>query len=263
MDASCPLGGTGMQTTDDAERLEGEGEDGGGEDRTVIAPRGENTIESCMAWPAGDGERAALLLAARWQPGERITVAFLDGESSVQERVREVAREWTGPGLARLSLAFVRPGAEAMIRISFRYQGSWSVLGTTCLSVEPAERATMNFGWLTPQSSDEALRRVVLHEFGHALGLVHEHQHPEGGIQWKKDLIYQELMGPPNYWSKETIDRNLFAPYSSQETTFGRFDPESIMMYPVKKSWTLDGFSAGLNAGLSELDQEFIHRQYP
>jgi len=39
-------------------------------------------------------------------------------------------------------------------------------------------RATMNFGWLTPDTEDSEYQRVVLHEFGHALGLLHEHQHP-------------------------------------------------------------------------------------
>ena len=47
----------------------------------------------------------------------------------------------------------------------------------------------MNYGWLTPDSDDDELRRVVLHEFGHALGLIHEHQNPEGGIEWNEPAV--------------------------------------------------------------------------
>ena len=34
------------------------------------------------------------------------------------------------------------------------------------------------------------------------------------------------------------------------------------MMYPIPKSWTLDGFSADLNTELSEQDVEFIRGAY-
>jgi hypothetical protein len=35
------------------------------------------------------------------------------------------------------------------------------------------------------------------------------------------------------------------------------------MMYPIPKSWTLDGSSAALNADLSDTDKIFIRKQYP
>ena len=48
----------------------------------------------------------------------------------------------------------------------------------------------MNYGWLTPESAQDEVRRVVLHEFGHALGLIHEHQNPKGGgIEWNRDAV--------------------------------------------------------------------------
>ena len=34
------------------------------------------------------------------------------------------------------------------------------------------------------------------------------------------------------------------------------------MMYPIPATWTTDGFSIGLNAGLSEQDRAFIREQY-
>lgn len=117
----------------------------------------------------------------------------------------------------------------------------------------------MNFGWLTPNSTDAEVERVVLHEFGHALGLVHEHQLPAGGIQWNKPAVYADL--EPK-WSRAKIEQNLFATVDPEKAAMTRLDPNSIMMYPIKKSWTLNGFSTGLNPKLSATDVAFIHNVY-
>ena len=117
----------------------------------------------------------------------------------------------------------------------------------------------MNFGWLTPQSSDVEIERVVLHEFGHALGLVHEHQLPAGGIIWDKPAVYNDLKFK---WSREKIEQNVFATIDPAEAAMTTLDPTSIMMYPIKKSWTVTGFSTGLNTKLSPIDIAFIHNMY-
>src|SRR5262249_47228121 len=93
----------------------------------------------CFAWfaeaPSATGaDRAALVKNTKWARGDIITVSFLDGDPGVQQRVKEAAKGWTGPGLANLTLSF-RNDTNTMIRISFRYAGSWSVLGTTCKKI--------------------------------------------------------------------------------------------------------------------------------
>ena len=35
----------------------------------------------------------------------------------------------------------------------------------------------------------EVTKRSVLHETGHALGFGHEHQHPQGNIQWNSKAV--------------------------------------------------------------------------
>jgi hypothetical protein len=227
----------------------------------------ENQDQWCFAWIPGDqgvegANRAALLTSAKWAPNSTITVSFLDGDESVQQRVRKVAQRWTAPGLANLRLIF-QDDNDSLIRISFKHPGSWSVLGTQCRNVTDLARPTMNYGWLKPESTDDELRRVVLHEFGHALGLIHEHQTPAGGIQWNRDAVIRDLSGPPNNWDLEKIEHNMFRPIEKHESNFTNLDPKSIMMYPLPAKWTTNGFSVGLNSDLSETDKAFIRQQYP
>jgi serralysin len=222
----------------------------------------------CFAWHAapksvGGKDRAALVKASRWNAGDVITISFLDGDPGVQQKVQNAALAWTAPQLAHLRFDFRKNTTETQIRISFSYAGSWSVIGTTCKQIMDKTQPTMNFGWLTPDSSDEEVRSVVLHEFGHALGLIHEHQNPAGGIQWNRDAIIRDLSGPPNNWPLDVIEHNMFEPYKAGETNFTTLDPQSIMMYPIPSNWTKDGFSVGPNSDLSGTDKKFIHEQYP
>jgi serralysin len=226
-----------------------------------------NTDRWCFAWfaPSKSSKglsKAALVKAAKWNPGDLITVSFLDGDAVVQDKIKRVAQAWTAPGMANLTFDF-RNQNDTLIRISFKYSGSWSVVGTTCRQIADYSKPTMNFGWLTPKSSDDEILRVVLHEFGHALGLIHEHQNPSGGIKWNKDAVIRDLSGPPNNWSEEVIVHNMFEPYEKSATNYTSLDPSSIMMYPLPVCWTLDGFSAGLNSDLSATDRKFIHEEYP
>jgi hypothetical protein len=225
----------------------------------------ENERHFCMVVVPKEAEgntKAALLDEFKWPAGTAIRVRFLEGDPGLQERVQSVAEEWTGPDMANLQLQF-GDDPDADIRIAFQQgDGSWSYLGTVCQQI-PAPDPTMNYGWLTPDSGDDELRRVVAHEFGHALGLIHEHQNPDNPIEWNKPAVVADLSKPPNSWSLATIENNIFKKYDPDEVTTTPVDKFSIMMYPIPASWTNDGFSASLNKELSETDKEFIRGAYP
>ncbi len=208
--------------------------------------------------------RAAMLWQKMWPEDHRtLTVRFLEGDAYVQEKVKEKAMYWTN--YANIRFEFVTDKQDADIQIAFQQgAGSWSTIGTDARSVDPG-KPTMNFGWLDENTADKEYSRVVKHEFGHALGLIHEHQNPGGkGINWDKDAVYKALSGPPNNWPRETIDHNMFERYSKTITNYTDVDPKSIMMYWIPPQWTTDHQSYGENVfDLSETDKDFVKKQYP
>ena len=121
----------------------------------------------------------------------------------------------------------------------------------------------MNFGWLTRSTAEDEYARVVTHEFGHALGCIHEHQNPATDIPWDKEAVYAYYQGPPNFWTREQVDANLFTRYAADITQFSAFDPHSIMLYPIPNEFTLGDFEVGWNQTLSDTDKTFISTLYP
>ena len=205
---------------------------------------------------------AAVETSKLWKPGRTLRVRFLDGEEQVQKKVAHFAQQWAE--FANITFAFGEdPKAE--IRISFREAGSWSALGTDCLVAEwyPLSKATMNFGWLMRTSTDREYSSVVLHEFGHALGMIHEHQTPAEGIQWNREAVIRDLSQPPNSWDEETIQFNVLDRYNRSQTQFSKFDPQSIMLYAFPSHWTLNGLTFAENSVLSQTDKDFIKMIYP
>jgi hypothetical protein len=217
----------------------------------------ENKVNMRSVDPA---PRMAVVRDKLWDPGANIRVKFLNGESSVQQKVQHYATQWMN--YANLKLIFVEDG-DAELRIALEPDGSWSYIGRDALEI-PQNEPTMNYGWLTPESSEDEYSRVVLHEFGHALGAIHEHQNPSAGIPWNKEAVYTYYMGPPNNWPRDQIDNNLFRRYSKNITNFTNFDNNSIMLYPIPAEFTTNGVAiGGRNSQLSQLDIQFMKQQYP
>ena len=207
--------------------------------------------------------KLALMTGKRWAKGRALDVHFLDGSAKQQEKVKTNASHWMN--FANIKLNFGAK-AQAQIRISFVADpGSWSAVGTDCLLTDafPANSATMNFGWLKDETDDVEYRRVVTHEFGHALGAIHEHQNPRGGIVWNLPAVYAYFSGPPNNWTKAEIDHNVVQKYSVDQLNATTFDPASIMLYSFPKELLASGHATANNTDLSAGDKTFIKTMYP
>ena len=104
---------------------------------------------------------------------------------------------------------------------------------------------------------------VTTHEFGHALGCIHEHQSPTENLKWDKEAVYAAFSGPPNFWSRADIDSNILQKYSAAGMSTTPFYIHSIMLYQFDASLFLDHVGTPLNTDLSDMDKNFIGQMYP
>jgi len=208
--------------------------------------------------------RAAIITIKKWPDDLRpVKCRFLDGDATQRKKVQAKAHLWEQ--FANIKFKFIDSG-DAQVRISFTADpGSWSAIGTDALVERyfPKFQPTMNFGWLKANTADQEYERVVVHEFGHALGLIHEHQSPKSKLKWNKAEVYRVFSGAPNFWSKQDIDDNVLSKYSPQGIQSTQFDESSIMLYMFPGSLFTTGVGTKNNTKLSKHDKEFIAQQYP
>ena len=127
-----------------------------------------------------------------------------------------------------------------MIRISFNEQrGAYSYVGNQTLQVKPyndyaPERTTetMNLGWL----DEDKKYGVVLHEFLHSTGLMHEHQRSDargkGMLEFAdKQVLYDFFQNGINKWTHEETDNNVIGTMERDTLNSSTYDPLSIMHY--------------------------------
>jgi hypothetical protein len=192
-------------------------------------------------------ERAIVPVGKLWVNGTALHCRFLGGTESQRATAREQAQWWT----PHANLSFVFDDApDAQIRIGFDSgDGAWSYVGTDCLRI-PRDQPTMNLGFLDGGTA--------AHEFGHTIGLAHEHQNPSGGIQWNEPRVIRDLSGPPNFWSEAQIRHNVLRKYSVDQVKGTAFDPNSIMLYFFPAAWTLNGIGTKANKVLSAVDKEYV-----
>jgi len=208
--------------------------------------------------------RMAVRISKKWDPGQIIRCRFLDGSPTQKRKVEAVAHKWEQH--CSIRFRFVTKAPEE-IRISFRADpGSWSAVGRDALNRKafPVFMPTMNFGWLTDSTPQVEYDRVVLHEFGHALGAVHEHQSPTFDRVWDRAAVLKYFQGPPNYWSVADIKHNVLDKLSPAGIKYTKYDPRSIMLYSFDARLFADNLGpTNSNSSISALDIAMIKTLYP
>jgi hypothetical protein len=220
---------------------------------------------------SGDGQhRAGAMTSVLWDRPRRgplqLNVVFLDGSRTVQALVRSHVKAWEEA--ANLKFNFLDRGrfVDAHIRITMPPTRIFqSYLGNGSLRID-RRLPSMTLGFTDDVlGNPREVRRLVLHEFGHALGLIHEHQNPNGGLKFKEPEVYDYFLR--NYgWDRRTVREQVIQPTAAAELKNAtRFDPDSIMLYAFPGSIIASGpvSATRVNSELSEGDRRYIASLYP
>lgn len=206
--------------------------------------------------PAVRGVAPRNVLWKRSRP--MITYSFMGGDTRLHRLFDAIAANV--PTYCNMRL--VRVGGASDLRIAFEQGGSWSYVGTDNLRV-PADSPTMNFGWLDVgmNPTDREPIRVITHEIFHALGMVHEHNHPRNTIPWNLPVIYAHFAKVG--WTKEQVDAQYIRRLDEPSMNYNAYDRDSLMHYWIDQSWTIGNFSVPFTYVPSAGDKAFLRSIYP
>lgn len=207
------------------------------------------------------GSKTCSHLAAQsnlfWEPGQIIKLAFLDGDATQHEYVMTIATEWERYGNIHFTVV-VRD--ESDIRVSFEGSANSSYIGTAARGIAKGE-PTVRLG-IKPWNRSVEVKRVILHEFGHVLGCVHEHSSPKRPFEFVKKYTCDEYLRM-YHWDRADTEREVLKKHRPEEVVSSKYDSQSIMHYSLDPWMTTNKVSTPLNFELSKIDQETIGSFYP
>ncbi|KII29526.1 M12 family metallopeptidase [Pseudomonas fluorescens] len=218
--------------------------------------------ENASSTSSGRGKRAVGEHNKYWLSGRTLKIAITDYEDGGFEIVKNAISQWQP--YVNLKFEFTKltdERYEGDIRIDLAPQYDTvasSAIGTDALTVL-AHLPTMGLGVEYTSTSYEG---TVIHEFGHALGFAHEHQHPDADIPWHKENTYQFYQ--QNYgWSKAAVDNHVFPLPRRTDRTYTPYDRHSVMHYPIINTCTVGDWEQADNLQISAGDKALARAAYP
>jgi serralysin len=196
-----------------------------------------------------------------WPNGSKLHVYFLDGSEDARIAVAKVAAEWSEfanidfvfhfedarPPQVDIAITFDDPACNASMGPGSRDAAMWG--------------PSMRLCHIDQMMGSDFFRRTVLHEFGHALGMHHEHQSPKAAYSWNKPNVYAYYAQIG--WSEPFVDQWVFRKINENEVRASAWDPHSVMHYEFPASFTTDNTPIHGGTVLSEEDKRFIAEIYP
>lgn len=207
-----------------------------------------------------------------WQNKKVFTVRFLnvvaglseDKERNFQDTVISLANTYWGEPLG-ISFQKVDYG-KGDIRIQRKLRGvAKSLIGKEANTVDH-NSPTMTLTVSLELSSRNKIVREVIHEFGHALGCVHEQFNPSVKLEWIDSVVYSYYrnIGLDSSW----VSHNVFGLYGgrslypSNRLSYSNMDSLSVMIYELQPEFTKNRFAAPFNVVPSNTDITFLRSKY-
>jgi serralysin len=242
--------------------------------------------------PDIDIRGAASQIDKEWPAKKTLDVYFTNGTEGEKNVVKRYAPTWseycgikfrfndTIPATGAQVRVYFGPVAEdpSMNEVFYSYLGKDGVANFKNPSIDN-HTMRLDFGRMlrtqkaNPATSTKAksierqLKALVLHEFGHALALVHEHLRPKMGDAFtsEEDVLnyYREVVG----FTDEETRSNVLERYAEEQLHQSKddlgVDFSSIMMYAQPASIMKSGKEIKYVFDLSQHDKDFIGQLYP
>ncbi|KAF8068844.1 hypothetical protein FPV67DRAFT_1668901 [Lyophyllum atratum] len=199
-----------------------------------------------------------------WENGATITYSFFGGTKNQHDAVNAVIPEWML--YANLNLQGLADNNKtAKVRIAFDPNaGSWSSVGKGALQIK--DGITMNLGWIDDSATiSDNDRGTILHEWGHALGLMHEHQSRarDGTLTLKREEVIS-YYGATQGWAPSLIQSQILDVYKADDVSnYSKLDTSSVMMYFMPGRLNDQGITVDVNNKLSDMDKAYMVINYP
>ncbi|KAK7683372.1 hypothetical protein QCA50_013634 [Cerrena zonata] len=200
------------------------------------------------------------LITRLWDIDTTITFSFLNGSSNQHMKVLICLNKWLQH--SNVQLEHVPMGGD--VRIKFSPNASWSYVGTNCKTVH-GDRPTMQLGGIDESESSltTSEMRTILHECGHMLGFVHEHQSPtrESQVTFDKKATVSYYA---DTWSPSKVERSVLRIHLEERlAAYSPFDDMSIMLYEIPACTNSERRHIARPSSLSPVDAAFATLLYP
>lgn len=238
---------------------------------TILVSCGQN--KSGQNFKSGINTKKSNLIfseKAKWEIGQILTVVFLSGSAESQEEVKEIANEWTQ--YANIEFRFIsqdefireKIAADVIVEVrELENNGelrSFSAVGKNARFYVKKNQASMYLN--LDKKSYYTRRNHILHEFGHVLGLLHEHSHPYRKFQYnelevERECEYRKLDKEQcyNYFLKTVSEKD--------GVSILDYDHTSIMHYSLHSNILKQNITIGEPLSLSLKDKLKIAEIYP
>lgn len=206
-------------------------------------------------------KRLAALTSKLW-PASGITlgVYFMDtSDPSLKARILAHANDWSNYANVKFleasqAMAQVRLARDAGL-------GYYSYLGTDILHVSGNEQ-TLNLDSFSMNTPESEYNRVVKHEFGHTLALVHEHLRQSIIDLLDTAKTIRDFMATQG-WSRQEVIDQVLTPVPESQLTANAPDIHSIMCYMISAKDTKNGVAIPGGTDIDSFDKDLIGKLYP
>ncbi|AZF20089.1 M12 family metallopeptidase [Pseudomonas sp. R3-52-08] len=210
----------------------------------------------CVTAPLNRSKRGVAMPDKLWPQHSVLTISLLNMTPEQKAFVKHNINAWAPH--TNLYFKFTNsPNGDIRITTDADNGSGWSNVGTGAKKV-PLSKPTMGIDFTR---SPDSVAATIQHEFGHALGLKHEHQHPDRTLDLNRQNIHDEYASRGEPSSKAHND--ILRPFSRRQVKTSNYDDKSIMHYEVHASRLNSGKPIPRNFKLSEGDKSFVQTLYP